>query len=402
VKKMTEEKNELMDKPRGETIQSERSERYLWIDIARGFIVFYLVVTIAFPSDFSVNLTTPGAQWYNYLLFFLFEHAGTTDTYMTLFDIGAAAFIFLLGFLMAVSYKGRVEKAGKAAAEKHIIIRYLILSGIALLIMLVGNFELVEEKAGMLIVSWDVVPAIAAAGWMTYIFLHIKDPKIRLIIGYTIGIIYQLLMNYWILKDYAIESVHGGIFGGFLGYGSISIISSSLGEMMMVKKTDGTQDEKKYKDMLMFGIINFATGVLIAFIPAWEASKRQVSFTHNLISIGVSLIGLWIFAYFNRKKNKDMKFLRAYGMNPFFVYFIVETPNLLLNEIILDDLDSTSLLIAKIILTVVYVLYTSLIMMKFYKNKKVISTEKAGLIMLIVIVVLVVIILLVYPELLGL
>jgi hypothetical protein len=396
---MNEEKIVLEDKPMG---VPERSERYLWIDIARGFIVFYLVLTIAFPNEFSKNFTDPSGNLLNYILFFLFEHAGTTDHFMTLYDVGAAAFIFLLGFLMSVSYKSRVEKYGKGAANKHIILRYLVLSAIGLLIMLVNNPSLVEEKAGMLILSWDVVPAIAAAGWMTYIFLHIKNPKTRLIVGYAIALGYQLMMNLSFFKAYAIESVHGGVFGGFLGYGSISIISSSLGEMMMAKKSEPSREEKKYKDMLLFGVINFAVGLLIAFIPAWEANKREVSLAHNLISIGVSLIGLWFFAYLNRKKNKDMTFIRAYGMNPFFVYFIVEVPNLLIGELIGQDLGLDPTWIGKIILTVVFVAYTSIIMMKLYKSKKVISTEKTGLIMLIVIIILFVIILLVDPGLIGL
>lgn len=393
---MSDQKVISEEKPR------DSSDRLLWIDQARGFIVFYLVFTIAFPNEFSKNFNDPSGNILNYILFFLFEHAGTTDTFMTLFDVGAAAFIFLLGFLMATSYKSRVEKYGKSAANKHIIIRYLILSAIGFLIMLVGNFNLVEEESGMWIVSWDVVPAIAAAGWMTFIFIHVDNPRVRLLIGYLIGLIYQLLMVFWILKDYAQASVHGGIFGGFLGYGSISIISSSIGEIMSTKTNDKVEEDKKYTQMLIFGVINFVAGVLIALIPEWEANKREVSFTHNLISIGVTLIGLWVFAYLNRKKNKDMKFLRAYGMNPFFVYFIVETPNLLIREIVGQDLGIDPSWLGKLILTAIFVAYTSIIMMRWYKNKKVMSTEKAGLIMLIVIIILFVLIILVYPELLGL
>lgn len=370
-------------------------KRLRWIDQARGFIMFYLVLTLGFPGEWGISFTDPSGNIVNYILHFLFEHAPTSSSYMTLFDVGAAAFIFILGLTMPISYKKREQKYGRKAAIKHIVIRYIILSIVGLLIMLINNYELVEEESGMLIVSWDVVPAIAAAGWVTFACVFIDDTKIRLIIGYSIALLYQILMLYAGLKEYALESVHGGIFGGFLGYGSISIISSSIGQYMFFSETD---DKKKYKNLLIFGAINLLIGVAIAFIPGWEANKRQVSFTHNLIAIGVSVIGLWIFAWIDRSKDKDLTYLRAYGMNPFFVYFIVEVPNLLIKEAIGKDLGISPTWVGPVILTVVFITYTSIIMLRLHKNKKIIATEKAALVMIITIIILVAIILLVAPD----
>lgn len=374
-------------------------KRLRWIDQARGFIMFYLVLTIAFPSDWAKSFTDPTGTWINYVLHFLFDHAPTSGTYMTLFDVGAAAFIFVLGLTMPISYKKRKAKDGKGAAVKHIVIRYLVLSALGLLIMLVNNIELVEEKSGFLILSWDVVPAIAAAGWITFLVLVlVDDAKMRLIIGYAIAILYQILMNYAGLKDYALNSIHGGVFGGFLGYGSISIVSSAIGDYMFFSESD---DNKKYQNMLLIGIANLVIGLLIAyFVSGWEANKRQVSFTHNLISIGVSLIGLWVFTLIDRKADKDLTYFRAYGMNPFFVYFIVEIPDLLISEIVGSSLGIDPTWVGPVILTVVYLTYTSIIMLRLHKKGKIISTEKAALLMLIVSAILFVLIMLFFPEIL--
>jgi DNA repair photolyase len=48
----------------------------------------------------------------NPIAYFFFEHPSTTAPYMDLYDVGVPAFFFIIGLLMAVSFKKRVEKKG--------------------------------------------------------------------------------------------------------------------------------------------------------------------------------------------------------------------------------------------------------------------------------------------------
>ena len=73
----------------------EDKGRLRWIDQARGFIMLYLVLTVALPDSLTEN---------NPILHFLFDHPGTRDTTMTLFDIGTPAFIFVIGLSLSISF----------------------------------------------------------------------------------------------------------------------------------------------------------------------------------------------------------------------------------------------------------------------------------------------------------
>ena len=64
----------------------EKQGRVLWVDAGRGFLMLYLVITVVFPPG---DWAPEGS-----ILFFLTGHPGREATYMTAFDIGAAAFIF--------------------------------------------------------------------------------------------------------------------------------------------------------------------------------------------------------------------------------------------------------------------------------------------------------------------
>ncbi len=354
----------------------KKGERLRWIDQARGFIMIFLVVTAVFP---------PG-EWKDpensIIMHYLFDHASTTADYMTIFDIGAAAFIFMLGMLMSVSFFSRAEKQGKTAAFKHFAIRYGMLLILGIIIANVPDFEFMKTKDDYWnpIVIWDVIISIAVAGIVSFPFIFIRDLKLRLAAGYIWGILYQILMNYAGLKRYAQESVHGGIFGTIFGYASISIVASVVGEYMIKGKAE---KETKNKNLAIFGGLNLGLGILIAELSrsfdwlAWEASKRQVSFTHNLISWGTTAVGLLVFIYLDQKLDKELTLLQAFGMNPFFVYFIVEVPVFILDETVGDDFGLGW--DGNIISLIVFLSYSSAIMLYLYKNKNVISTEKAAL-----------------------
>ncbi|MBN2155495.1 MAG: hypothetical protein JW776_05595 [Candidatus Lokiarchaeota archaeon] len=374
-----EKKNSNAEVNVPDQLDTEREHKRLrFIDQGRGFIVLYLVITLVFPpevwkeADFSI------------ILHYIFDHAPRGATYMTLYDVGAAAFIFILGILLNVAYRRRVEEKGKNKAIMHVLIRYGVLFVLGALIVVVdqGLYKVRYDYVlgyEYIIIGWDVLPSIAVAGLIAFLFISIRNPLYRLIVGYGWGLIYQILMVTTFFKDYAILSSHGGIFGSIFGYASISIIASAVGDYLV----DPTKKESmKYWNLLIFALINYGIGIGINFIPGWEASKRQVSFAHNLISIGVTCFGLFIFSLMDRKLNWELKYLRAFGMYPFFVYFISELPIFLLDMTIGVDLGIE--IWGNFIMLVLLLTYTSLLVLWLYKKKKSFSTIKAALIFLAV------------------
>ena len=355
---------------------AKKQKRLRWIDQGRGLVMFLLVFTITFPpEDFrkkSVNI----------VMHFLFGHAGTTSTYMTLFDVGAAAFIFVLGLSMAISFSRRTKEKGKLATLKHLLVRYVILAFLGILIIFVVYGGIYNDEKG--VIWWDVIPAIAVAGLVSIPFLLIRSPKMRLIAGYGWLLLYQLLMLFAGLKTYAIDSVHGGIFGSIFAYAACSIIATSLGDFMW---SSDIQKDKKFRNMLLLGGINLIVGLLISFIPGFEASKRQVSLTHIMISIGITVLGLSVFWYLDEKMDKDITFLRAYGMNPFLIYILVLIPDTILIDVIGLYNANTDWLFCTIFM-ITYMTYTSVIALWLYKQRKRVTTLKAAIITVLVIIAL--------------
>jgi len=318
-------------------------------------------------------------------MFFFFGHPGPRATYMTIYDIGAAAFIFVIGLVFSISYRRRIERKGLKSAIFHLLTRYGLLLVLGYIVMLVGG-DLVKysnELPGVPILMWDVIPTLGLVGFVTLPFIFIKKYNVRMIIGYLWILLYQILMNTTPLKLYAQLSVHGGIFGMIFGYSGIMIIATALGDYLFY--TD-VADKIKYRNMALFGIVNLLGGLLIAFIPGWEASKRQVSFTHCVISLAVCVLGLLVFVYLDRYKDKKLHFFQAFGQNPFLTYLIAATPNLILEETIGNDLGMGWA--GNLLFTGILLVYTTIIVLYLYKNRKIISTEKATVIFIGVAIVL--------------
>lgn len=367
-----------------ENIQNNGDKKRLrWIDQGRGLIMFLLVLTVAFPPR----------EWKREgsIMFFIFGHPDPYANYMTIYDIGAASFIFIIGLVFSISFHKRLEREGLSAALKHVFIRYGLLLSLGLLIIFADSGDFVyyrEELPGVAIIIWDVIPTLGLVGFIALPFVFIKNPKIRMMIAYGWMIFYQVLMNTTFLKLYASLSIHGGIFGTIFTYSGIMIAATALGDYMFNSETE---EAKKYKFMAIFGLLNLIGGIGIAFIPGWEASKRKMTFSHGAISIGATVIGLLVFAYLDKKKDKEIAFLQAYGRNPFFTYFLAIVPVFLLENTIGDDLGIGW--IGNIIVTSIILTYTTITVWILYKNRSEISTEKATLIFIGVAVVLAIILL---------
>ncbi len=306
-------------------LKEKASKRLYWIDHARGFIMILLVVT-----EFLPIAIREAAR-------FLLAHPENqrTTTMMNFYDIGAPAFIFIMGLLMPVSFFHRKERDGVKKAVSHIFIRYGVILALGLFVILIDQGSFIKIEDGMIIVVWDVLPSLGLVGFIALPFLWLS-PKIRAIIASGILIFYQIML-YFGWREYAIASVHGGILGTIFGFSVLMIYATCLGELLILNE-DYTE-KKKYQIYAIFGIICFIGGLLISFIPEWYANKRQVTLTYIIISIGVSILLSFIFIGIDKKLQKPIIILDSYGKSPFLIYIIAILLEFLISDIIGYEMD---------------------------------------------------------------
>ncbi len=364
--------------------------RLRWIDQARGFVIFLLVLTLVFPPDSWMSTSTLGGS----ILHFFLGHAGAYDTYMTFYDVGAPAFIIIIGLAFSLSFRKRMEEGGSKAAVRHVVVRYGAILLLGILFVLVDGEGLIKvSETGLLIVRWDVPPTLGLVGFVTLVFVYIKDARKRMLVGYAWMLLYQVLMLTAGLKLYAQQSVHGGIFGTIFGFSGMMIVATSVGDYLFFTEHP---DKQKYANLALFGALNLGIGLLISFIPGWEAAKRQVSLSYCLVSLGVTMLIGIIFVYLDKVRNKDVAYLQAMGQNPFLAYLLAEAPYQVLKlagfeylgfDALFLDLFGNKALgeeVGSVVLTIILVAYISVLMMYLFRHRKIISTQKVALIFIIV------------------
>ena len=371
--------SKLNDKSDSPMAQVRPSNRLRWIDQERGFVMFLLLLTITFPP----NEWMPGGS----ILFWFFGHPDSQATYMTLFDVGAAVFIFIIGLSFSISFHRRIATQGLHKAVLHVLTRYgmILILGLLFLLASAGSYNILEYRStfGITVVRWDVIPTLGAVGFVTLPFIFITNPKIRMILAYGWMILYQILMIFAGLKTYAQASVHGGFFGTIFGFSGIMIVATALGDYIFHSPT---RERRKYSYMMVFGAINILGGLVLSFLPGWEAAKRQVSFSYCLISIGVTIFCSLVFVYLDRVKNLELKYFQALGRNPFLTYLTAETLPLILDETIGNDLGMGPL--GNVLVTLVTLIYTSILMWYLYKKNTIVSTIKATFLFILIGIVL--------------
>jgi Heparan-alpha-glucosaminide N-acetyltransferase, catalytic len=363
--------------PQEEKTDAER-KRIRWIDQARGFVIVYMVIFIFVDDDWVKG---------NPVTEFLFTHPSSTATYMTLYDVGTAAFIFILGLLYSYSFWKRQKKASTGKAIGHVVIRYGLILLLGLLIIIADAGEITEEKTlddgvtTITVVIWDVVPSLGLVGLVAIPLVFLK-PKQRIGAGYMMLIFYQIMLSLndstgW--KTYAWKSTHGGILGTIFGLSAILVIGSGLGELLF----EGVKTDSKgtYTKWAIFGAVNFILGVILQYVPTLEANKRIVSATYIMISIGVIMLASLLFVWIDQILDKNVTLFDAYGKNPFLIYVMAIIPEFLLYEYILEDPEVW----VQIVILVIAVIIISLIALTLYKKSSVVSTEKVALITIIVV-----------------
>lgn len=312
----------------------EVKKRILWLDHARGFVMMLLVITMYLPKWIREGPAR-----------FFIEHpeSQTTTTVMNFYDIGAPAFIVIMGFLMPLSFFKRKERDGTTKAVKHVLIRYGIILGLGLLIFIPdgGTFIKIRDGepvivAGMMVMRWDVLPTLGLVGFVALPTLFV-NPKIRALIASGMLIFYQIMVSYFGWREHAIESIHGGILGTLFGFSALMIWATCIGEFMFLN--EDKDENQKLKLFALVGMIFFVGGLLLTIIPGWYPNKRQVTLTYILISFGAAILISFVFIAIEKTYQKPIILLDSYGKNFFITYIIAIVVEFLIDDIIGYEID---------------------------------------------------------------
>jgi predicted acyltransferase len=228
------------------------------------------------------------------------------DIGLTVIDLIAPFFIFAIALTYGRSFHNRLERDGALKTYNQFFIRYLAIVGLGALIS-AGETAVGENPSG---IDWGVLQAIGMAGLITLIVIRL--PSIyRLLIGAGILIIYQIILDYFLL-DLTIRSPHGGLFGS-LNWGAMLILGTALADMF-----HSNGGWKKVFPWASLAIL--ATGIGLAFLL--PVSKHRVSSSYVLISLGVSALLFLLFHWLSERFQWKGRFLVAWGKNPLVLYFL--------------------------------------------------------------------------------
>jgi hypothetical protein len=372
-------------------------QRLNWIDQARGFVMFMLVLSGLMPGIWRTG---------NDIAHFFLEHPANDRyaQYMNLYDIGVPAFFFIIGLLMAVSFKKRVESKGKWPAILNAVIRWGLISAVGLLFIIIpgilngsdpstwfGEIDPYNNGFEVFVVYWDVVIALGIVGLICIPFLLVPR-KARLIISYAMMTFYQIMLfipeTLW--REYAANSVHGGIIGGIFVLVSITLIASVVGEFFILDKE--TPVKEKNKKFLILGLVNAIIGIALWLIPGGYPNKRQDTMAWATISMAVCFFVGYAFILIDYKEEEFQQLhpinkgrivlFKAYGMNPFLIYAIVTIAVVVIENLIGSDPD------IQLLTWLIIVPAITIVALLLYKKGKAISTTKVALGVIVIVIVL--------------
>ncbi len=377
-------------------------QRYNWIDQARGFVMFMLVISGLMPELWRKA---------NAVTWFFLEHPddSTHATYMNVYDIGVPAFFFIIGLLMAVSFHKRKDKFGAGPAVLNAVLRWGLIAAVGILFIIIpgvlngdspdvwfGEVKTIAPGLDVYVVYWDVVISLGVVGLASIPFMFLKRTP-RLVISYAMMAFYQIMVmvpqTHW--RDYAISSVHGGIFGGIFVLIPIVLIASVVGEFFILDKE--TPSQEKVKKFLILGLINAIIGIALWLIPGGFPNKRQSTMSWAAISLAVCFFVGYLFIKVDYKDEEyeglhplnkaRITLFKAYGMNPFLVYAIAE-----IAAVVIDALVGADFFIQLATWLILVPSITAIVLLLAWKGKAISTTKVAlGVIVTVAILALVLI-----------
>ncbi len=230
----------------------------------------------------------------------------TPDVGLTVIDLIAPFFIFAIGLTYGLSFRNRLERDGTFKTYSQFFTRYLAIIGLGAIIS-AGETAVGENLSG---IDWGVLQAIGMAGLITLVVIRLPSVY-RWIIGAGILIVYQIILNHFLL-NLTIRSPHGGLFGS-LNWAAMLILGTAMADLF-----HGEGSWKKAFPWASLAVLG--AGIALAFLV--PVSKHRVSSSYVLISLGVSALLFLLFHWLAGRFNWKGRFLVVWGINPLALYFL--------------------------------------------------------------------------------
>lgn len=261
------------------------TNRILSIDLFRGIAIILMVAVNFLAAVNSIPV------W--------LKHA--PDIGYTIADVVAPLFIFAIGLTYKTSFEKRIQKYEAFKTYMHFIKRYLVLVGIGA-ILTAGEAVFMDTPS-----NWGVLQAIGIAGLITLIFIRFNI-YIRMISGFILLIIYQIVLNKFLLAT-VLNSSHGGLFGS-ISWAAMMIISTVAAEIFY---------RKKWQYLVFVITLTILSVVSIFLVPV---SKNRVSISYVLVSITISALFFWFLDFISNHIKNHRGPVIWWGQNPIVLYML--------------------------------------------------------------------------------
>jgi predicted acyltransferase len=227
------------------------------------------------------------------------------DIGLTVIDLIAPFFIFAIGLTYGLSWNRRMAAQGAWKAYQHFFTRFMAIAGIGA-ILSAGEILL---KIDEITINWGVLQAIGVAGIFTLTVIRLPTTW-RAMIGLCLLAGYQFLLNtYWLNE--VLQSPHGGLPGS-ISWGGMMILATVLANFF--------HDPSKRSNFPLLSLLTLAAGIGLAFFL--PISKNRVSFSYDLISLGVSALVFFTLDWLVKTRKINFSLLAAWGKNSLGLYVL--------------------------------------------------------------------------------
>jgi predicted acyltransferase len=273
------------------------TQRIPSIDCFRGFTIM-LMIAVNYLA--GINIVPAFLKHAQDIL------SQNTGLNMTITDLVAPTFIFVIGVTYRLSFTKRVEKDGLTDTYYAFATRFLAITGMGA--FFTGASALVEPKEA--IGAWGVLQAIGAAGLIALIFVRLGT-KTRFTVGLVMIAGWQFLLDNSLLTE-VLKSAQGGVTA-ILSWGGLMLIATAMGDIFI--KAKGYKFIYAVTAAALLG-----SGLILSLF--FVASKHRVSVSYVLISLGISSLGLFLFHAFLTLTKLKLEPFQWWGRNPLLLYLI--------------------------------------------------------------------------------
>jgi fucose 4-O-acetylase-like acetyltransferase len=351
--------------------------RVHWVDQLRGLTILMIVVGDLIPEKW---------QTANPVLAFFLTHAPRQAHHVNFTDLRASIFIFIMGLMVAYSFRRRCAKLGTRSTCLHMVRRYGVIFSLGILATVFGHGSLIrtvtlDDGSDLRVLYWDVLPTLGWVGLLGIPFMFLR-PGMRLISAYLLLAFYQVMLSNtgtgW--QVFALNSVHGGVFAATFSFGAQLITASVLGEYVFRRNARGP---KVRAALVIFGATHLVAGFVVASLPGVVVSKGQVTAAYSLISMGVAGLLCWAFLLLD-ERDKTSVLLEAAGRNTLLIYLLMMIAEFLLFDVFLEG-SRTQVQALGGLVAILSIVGLALLL---WRKNKFIRPERVALVSLIILVVL--------------